>query len=223
MGHIMDTELEFGTETDRARFNEIHVSWESSNRCRLPKDMAYLLRVEYEDTLQQFPHALSRILEKLLFEWTKITGRSNLKIAEKSITIKKDYVLEAKNLFKEVCDSNASEPRVLVEATGLMANFVRTTNILQEALLDFRKQGRLGCGTKIEADLDVSMGGLLRYSQWMHHLGKNHRTLPFNCACANISTKVIANVFRSDEGYVNQLLNSSMSFLRTELGREMTA
>lgn len=207
---------------NRPKFNTIIVQWTRSDKCRLPSDLEGSLNVQYEGKEVELCVALSKEIRELLTEWKALRGRSFEEIATSALDAKNRRCERAYQIFLECITANSKSERLVVEATSLKANFIRTIDVLLEALLDFRRQGRLGGGATIEATLDISVAGFYRYSQYTHpSLGKDTRSIPYVCASKGVTEKALANVFRSTEEYVSKVSDHAKDFLRSNLSREL--
>lgn len=180
------------------------------------------LDVLYGDKTVELCVALSTQLKELFHDWRGIRGRSFRQIANLAVEAKNCRCSEAKTIFLNCIQANRDSERLVIEATSLFANFIRTVDVLLEALLDFRRQGRLGGGATIEATIDISVAGFFRYSQFIHQgLGKDARAVPYICASKGVTEKALANVFRSNEEYVSRVATDAKEFLRNNLRRDV--
>jgi hypothetical protein len=108
---------------------------------------------------------------------------------------------------------------VIVEATSIFANFLRTLSILQEAAIDFRGQGILGGGVSIDAEIDVSVAGFFKYNQFSCSFEPNILPTPYACANEHLSEKAIANVFRCSESEIKEQCARALKTMRDAFQR----
>lgn len=217
----MQTDTAHQIRYDQQSSNLLYITWSKMDNCRMPKADAEQLLVDLDGKSVQLSFALTSQLEGLVAVWSTVKATTNLKLAKLAIQAKDKEIKKGYALFRESLATNVHNPRAIVEAVSLFSNFIRTANILQEAYVDFRGQGLLGGGITIEAKIDLSVAGLYRYSQFTHHLGKDFREIPYPCAGKSVTDKALANVFRSNVDYVQQIYKNALTMFRAELTRDI--